>query len=159
MEQLIQAYILIYNISEIFMITYFGNEILLASDRLTYSLFESDWTDQPHSTKKCVTIFGEYLKQSHQLLVAKLYPLTLVTFTEVHAYKLMIDLCKHFLMQTCYRLSGLRIACSIFWRTWSNEMKQPIFRNLPQVSLSDTSTDTYLLHRMHLRKYLVDLYQ
>nr|QGW45385.1 odorant receptor 12 [Bradysia odoriphaga] len=82
-ESLIHAYILVYNISEIFMITYFGNEIMLSSDSLTYSLFESDWVDQPQSTKRSVMVFAEYLKQSHQLMVAKLYPLNLATFTEI----------------------------------------------------------------------------
>ena len=65
------------------MITYLGNEILLSSGRLTYSLFECDWIDQSHSTKKCIIVFGEYLKQSHEILIGNLYPLTLETFTRV----------------------------------------------------------------------------
>ncbi|XP_037028149.1 odorant receptor 94a-like [Bradysia coprophila] len=82
-ERIVHAYILLYNISEIFMITHFGNEIMLSSDRLAYSLFESDWINQPQSTQKIMVIFSEHLKRSHQLLVAKLYPLTLATFTGI----------------------------------------------------------------------------
>nr|QGW45420.1 odorant receptor 47 [Bradysia odoriphaga] len=83
LEFIIHVYILFYNISEIFMITYFGNEIMLSSQRLAYSLFASDWIEQPQSTKKILLIFGEHLKRSHQLLIAKLYPLTLGTFTSI----------------------------------------------------------------------------
>jgi len=72
-----------YFIADLFMITYFGNEIMLTSDRLSYSLFESNWYEQPQSTKKCILIFGEYLKQPQQLVIGKLYPLTLETFTRV----------------------------------------------------------------------------
>lgn len=74
---------LMYNIADIFMITYFGNEIMLSSDRLSYSLFESNWIEQPQSNKKLVIIFGEYLKKPCELVVGKVYPLTLVTFTRV----------------------------------------------------------------------------
>ncbi|XP_037033125.1 odorant receptor 33b-like [Bradysia coprophila] len=83
LERLIHVYTFFYNISELFMITYFGNEIMLSSSCLTYSLFESEWTEQPHSTKKCIIIFGEYLKRSHEMLIGKLYPLTLDTFTRI----------------------------------------------------------------------------
>ena len=83
MERTFHFMALGYNISEIFMITYLGNEIMLSSDRLSYCLFESDWVDQPQSTKKIIIIFGEFLKQPHQLVIGKLYPLTLETFTRV----------------------------------------------------------------------------
>ncbi|XP_037033346.1 putative odorant receptor 71a [Bradysia coprophila] len=82
-ERLIHVYLFLYNTAELFMITYFGNEIMLSSDSLSYSLFESEWIGQPHSTQKCIIIFGEYLKQSHAMLTDKLYPLTLETFTRI----------------------------------------------------------------------------
>ncbi|XP_037039746.1 putative odorant receptor 71a [Bradysia coprophila] len=81
-ERLVHVYTFFYGISELLMITYFGNEIMLASN-LTYSLFETKWIRQPHSTKKCIIIFGEYLKRSHEMLIGKLYPLTLETFTRI----------------------------------------------------------------------------
>lgn len=67
------------------MITYFGNEIMLASDRLTYSLFKSKWMKQTHIVKKLIIIFGEYLKKPQKVVTAKLYPLTLETFTRVRS--------------------------------------------------------------------------
>ncbi|XP_037050342.1 odorant receptor 94a-like [Bradysia coprophila] len=79
----IQMYSLIYCIAELFMITYFGNEIMLSSGELTYNLFESNWVEQSHATKKCIIIFGEYLKQSHEMLIGKLYPLTLESFVRI----------------------------------------------------------------------------
>lgn len=75
---------LFYFIFNLFMVSYFGNEIKLKSDRLSYSLFESNWIDQPQSTKRCVIIFAELLKQQHELIVGKIYPLTLQTFTRVY---------------------------------------------------------------------------
>nr|QGW45405.1 odorant receptor 32 [Bradysia odoriphaga] len=72
-----------YYTAEVFMITYLGNEIMLSSNRLSYTLFESDWYNQPPSTRKNIVIFGEYLKRPKKLLVGKLYPLTLETFTRV----------------------------------------------------------------------------
>ncbi|XP_037041517.1 odorant receptor 94b-like [Bradysia coprophila] len=82
-QRLVHVYSLIYSIAELFMITYFGNEIKLYSSRLTYSLFESNWVDQPLATKKCIIVFGEYLKRSDEMLIGKLYPLTLETFVRI----------------------------------------------------------------------------
>ncbi|XP_037034297.1 odorant receptor Or2-like [Bradysia coprophila] len=83
LERIVHVYTLFYNTAELFMITYFGNEITLSSSCLTYSLFESEWIGQPHSTKTCIIIFGEYLKRSEVMLIGKLYPLTLETFTRI----------------------------------------------------------------------------
>ncbi|XP_037051440.1 odorant receptor 23a-like [Bradysia coprophila] len=82
-ERLVHVYLFLFNTAELFMITYFGNEIMLSSSTLSYSLFESEWIGQPHSTQKCIIIFGEYLKRSYSMLKDKLYPLTLVTFTKI----------------------------------------------------------------------------
>lgn len=77
------VYCLVYNIAQILMVTYLGNEIYLTSNRLSYSLFESNWIDQPQITKKYVIIFAEIVKASQVLVIAKVYPLTLETFTKV----------------------------------------------------------------------------
>nr|QGW45383.1 odorant receptor 10 [Bradysia odoriphaga] len=82
-ERLCHIFNLVYNTSEIFMITFFGNEILVSSDRLSYCLFESNFVNQTESVKKLIIIFGEYLKQPHQLTICNLYPLTLETFTRI----------------------------------------------------------------------------
>lgn len=65
------------------MVLYFGNEIRLSSDQLSYCLFESDWTGQSHSCQKIIIILAEFVKQPHQLMVWKLYPLNVDTFTSV----------------------------------------------------------------------------
>lgn len=62
---MIYIFIMLCNILDIFMITYFGNEMKLSSGRFLYCLFESDWIDQPQSYKKCLIIFGERLKRAH----------------------------------------------------------------------------------------------
>lgn len=82
-ERLIYILLLIYNTFDIFMIMYFGNEITLASDRLSYALFESDWVDRSQSIKKKVFMFGEFLVKPQQMVLLQLYPLTLDTFTRV----------------------------------------------------------------------------
>lgn len=77
------------------MVMYFGNEIELSSDRLSVCLFESNWIDQPESFKKTIIRFGERLKQPHQVVVGKVYPLTLGTFRKVIiALFLLLQTCK-----------------------------------------------------------------
>lgn len=73
----------LYNLFDIFMIAYFGNEIEQASSRLTYALFESNWTGQSESFKSCLVILAEVLKRPQRIIVFKLYPLNLTTFTSV----------------------------------------------------------------------------
>ncbi|XP_037031538.1 odorant receptor 94b-like [Bradysia coprophila] len=83
MEKTIFIAILVYNIFDIFMIMYFGNEIELSSEQLGYCLFESDWIGQPQASKKCIILFGELIRQPHEFLILKLHPLNLATFTEI----------------------------------------------------------------------------
>lgn len=74
---------MIYNTFDIFMLMYFGNEIKLESDRFSYCLFESSWIDQPKVIKDNMIILTEILKQPQQLIICKLYPMNLGTFTSV----------------------------------------------------------------------------
>ncbi len=74
---------LAYSIFDIFMVMYLGNEIQLSSDELSYCLYESNWIEQTQSCKKCITILMERLKRPQELIVGKLYPLNLLTFTSV----------------------------------------------------------------------------
>jgi len=83
LERVINFGTMCYNVFDIFMVMYFGNEIKLSSDQHTYCLFESDWIDRSQLTKKCIIIFGELLMQPHQLVILTLYPLTLDTFMRV----------------------------------------------------------------------------
>ncbi len=66
---------------------YFGNEIKLSSDKLSWELYESGWIDRSESIKKDVLIFGEFLMQPIQLTILMIYPLTLETFTRVCKYE------------------------------------------------------------------------
>lgn len=88
MELMIYLLILIYNIFDIFMITYFGNEVNLSSDRLLYCLFQSNWYEY-QSGRKTILILGERFKQPLELVILKLYPLTLELFTRVCLKKVM----------------------------------------------------------------------
>nr|QGW45423.1 odorant receptor 50 [Bradysia odoriphaga] len=74
---------LTYSIFDIFMILYLGNELKLASDELSTCLYESDWIEQTESSRKSIIILSERLKQPQQLVVGKLYPLNLETFTSI----------------------------------------------------------------------------
>lgn len=74
---------LIYNVFDVFVVMHYGNKIKISSDRLTYCLFESNWVEQSPSYKKCIIMFLEVLKKPHELLIGKLYPLNLQTFTSV----------------------------------------------------------------------------
>lgn len=87
LEHLIHLLTLLYHICEIFLIMNFGNEIMLTSDRLSYCVFESNWIDQPQATKKLLITFAELLKQPHEIVIGKLYPLTLETFRRVRVKK------------------------------------------------------------------------
>lgn len=105
------------------MITYFGNEIVVSSDRLSYNLYESDWRCQPESTKKCIIIFGERLKKPQVLLIGKLYPLTLRSFNSVCSEQnagvgLSIILNLDFDFRYCTQPT----ACSIFYKVFSKEI-------------------------------------
>lgn len=76
--------LLLYSIFDIFMITFYGNEIKLTSDRLSYHLYESDWFHRSHAIKKNILILGEILMRPRELIVLKIYPLSLGTFTKVN---------------------------------------------------------------------------
>lgn len=65
------------------MVTYLGNEIKLASNRLMYSLFESNWIEHSELCKNYIIILTEFLKKPTELVVGKLYPLNMETFNRV----------------------------------------------------------------------------
>ncbi len=75
--------VLSYCLGDIFMLMYLGNEIKLASDNLSYCLYQSNWIEQTESCKKYFLIVVERLKVPQELTVGKLFPLNLETFTAV----------------------------------------------------------------------------
>lgn len=107
---------LLHNIFDIFMIMFLGNEIKSSRDRLSYCLFESNWIEQSKSCKKCIIILTEVLKQPQELVIWKLYPLNLKTFTSVRL--LFIDLKSisflFFYLKKLILLQILNLAYSIF---------------------------------------------
>ena len=62
---------------------YLANEIELENGMLSYHLFESDWVGQSPSCRKCIIIVNEVLKQPQRLMILKIYPMNLQTFTMV----------------------------------------------------------------------------
>lgn len=72
-----------YNLFDIFMVMYFGNEIKVATNCLSNCFFESNWMEQSAMYKRCVVIVMEVLKQPQELVIRKIYPLDLRTFSSV----------------------------------------------------------------------------
>lgn len=83
MELSVYLVLLLYSIFDVFMIMYYGNELMLSSGRLGWHLYESNWIDRSQSIKKNVLIFNEFLMQPLEITVLKIYPLTLETFIRV----------------------------------------------------------------------------
>ncbi|XP_037050264.1 odorant receptor 22a-like [Bradysia coprophila] len=88
--------LLLYGIFDILFVMYLANDITLASDRLSYCLFESNWTEQTESCKKYVLIMGEVLKQPQRLMIL-IYPMNLETFmTIINGAYSMFNILKNF---------------------------------------------------------------
>lgn len=81
---------LLYNLFDIFMVMYLGNEIELSSNRLSHCLYESNWIEQTEKCKKYIMIVTEVVKRPRELTVGKLYPLNLQTFSCVSTRELTI---------------------------------------------------------------------
>lgn len=78
----IYVVLLLYTFLDIYLIMHLANEITLESDRLTYCLFESNWTEQSEATKRLIIIMCEMIKQP-QGLVIFIYPMNLEKFSSV----------------------------------------------------------------------------
>ncbi|XP_037029015.1 odorant receptor 43a-like isoform X1 [Bradysia coprophila] len=74
---------MMYSIFDIFTITFLGNEIVLASNKLSYRLYESCWIGRGRSIRSNVLLFGTLLKKPHQMIILKMFPLTLDTFSKI----------------------------------------------------------------------------
>ncbi|KAJ6635359.1 putative odorant receptor 71a [Pseudolycoriella hygida] len=75
---------------QIFLPCYFGNEIMLTSAALSNHVYSSSWHSFSLKYRKLVITFMERLKRTRTLLVGKLFPLSLDTFTSIvyFAYRL-----------------------------------------------------------------------
>lgn len=72
--------------TQIFLLCYFGNDLIIKSDELPMHLFLSNWPVLMRDNKplKMVyMVFREQLKRRSQVLVMLLFPFSLETFTKV----------------------------------------------------------------------------
>lgn len=72
-----------YYIFDIFLTMYFGNLIILKSDELRSALYQSNWTQQSLKFRRIAMILFERLRNPTNILVGKLFPLSLDTFSAV----------------------------------------------------------------------------
>lgn len=70
-------------VTQIFLPCYYGNEVLVTSKGLSTNLYKSNWPDVPLKHSMIIIVFMERLKQSTVVTVAKLFPLSLETFSSV----------------------------------------------------------------------------
>ncbi len=75
--------ILFVNGFDLFIVLYLGNEITISSSELMYCVFESDWIWQSEAMVMDFIILTEVLKKPQQLIILKVYPMNLDTFTSV----------------------------------------------------------------------------
>lgn len=80
----------LYCIFDIFVLAYLGNEIKDSSSKLSHCLFECNWVGQTESCKSRILILMALLQQPREIIIGKLYPLNLQTFTAVSNTKKLI---------------------------------------------------------------------
>ncbi|XP_044258383.1 odorant receptor 4-like [Tribolium madens] len=66
--------------NEIFLYCWFGNEVIIKSERLFYAVFESKWYDMSAKLKKNLMIFAYQVQKPISLLVWNIFPVDLKTF-------------------------------------------------------------------------------
>ncbi|KAJ3663624.1 hypothetical protein Zmor_007867 [Zophobas morio] len=68
---------------QIFMYCWFGNEVEVKSNLVSYAAFESDWTDLPEDVKKNLIIFITNVSEPVRISAFNLLQLSLDTFTRI----------------------------------------------------------------------------
>lgn len=68
---------------QLFLPCYYGNEMILHGDELLKHAYFSNWMDMSTESKKSFIYLRERLKCGNQILVGKLFPLSLETYTTV----------------------------------------------------------------------------
>lgn len=71
---------------QIFLPCFLGNEMIFASNDLMNSAYNSSWEVMSIRYRKLLLILMERLKQRSRILVGKLFPLSLDTFTSVNIF-------------------------------------------------------------------------
>lgn len=76
---------------QIFLMCMFGQELMTENDGLLFQLYSSSWPaiiaasqrDEPKSCHQMLIIFMETLKEDKQIMIGKVFPLNLRTFSSV----------------------------------------------------------------------------
>lgn len=88
---------------QIFLMCTFGQELISECDLLSYRFFSSNWPEilaaskwnDPKNCHKVLIIFSESLQQEQKIMIGKVFPLSLATFSSVsienfiHIHKFM----------------------------------------------------------------------
>lgn len=88
-------------ILQVFLMCFHGQVVMSESENLQNRMYESNWVEmidakQKGDYGKILHIFMERLKQNGQILVGKLYPLSLSTFKSVSFRSITAELLKYF---------------------------------------------------------------
>lgn len=75
-----------YYIFDIFLTMFFGHLIILKSEELRTLLYQSNWPQQSQQFKRIAMITFERLQNPTVILVGKLFPLSLDTFSVVRQF-------------------------------------------------------------------------
>lgn len=76
-------------LTQIFLPCYFGNEITLKSEKLSKAVYFSNWPGQSKRFRQLVLVYMELLKSPKQLIVGKIFGLSLDTFLAVINYQVV----------------------------------------------------------------------
>lgn len=68
---------------KIFMPCYFGNDLSVASSKLSTALFHSNWIDESADFKKVLTTFMENSKKDIKITALGIFGVNLATFTSI----------------------------------------------------------------------------
>lgn len=97
--------------NEIFLPCYFGNEVTLKREKLTFAIYSSNWIDLSEKFKKNMIIFLEGLKRVRILKSGKVFTLSLFSFLTVNFHNFTEYLSKRnryrSLLQVCNRSYSL----------------------------------------------------
>lgn len=110
-------------ISEILFPSYFGSKLLDISERLTYAIYSSDWTERNAKCKRAYLIFVERTCKAMAMFAGGLFLLSLPTFVSLIMvlYPLTeISNCMIIIAHnnSIFRFVEVPIRCSLFWNKW-----------------------------------------
>lgn len=113
-------FFLVCQLAQIFLPCFLGNEVIFSSNGLLNSAYNSSWELMSDDYRKLLIILMERLKHGSRILVGKLFPLSLDTFTSVNIFKLKImavskQVLTFFLF--FFRLYTSRIVCMLLLAT------------------------------------------